>query len=141
MKLKPTLNITQETLLLPTNICRIHPPRNEEIIPMGIPVRTPAGPATNHNSEIPVGAAENHSQTRPSQTRPPQNPEEILAEVPATTPANPTANENAGILDAADNPVNHPPELHHPAPVTRSARLRHIAPTHQPIRMQIFVNP
>ena len=30
MKLKPTLNITQETLLLPTNICRTRPPRDEE---------------------------------------------------------------------------------------------------------------
>ena len=26
MKLKPTLNITQERLLLPTNVCRTHPP-------------------------------------------------------------------------------------------------------------------
>ena len=104
MKLKPTLNITQETLLLPTNVRRTRPLRNEETIPVGIPVRTPAGPATNHNPEIPVGAAENDSQTLPS-----QNPREIPAETPAATPANPTANENVGILDAAEDPVNPPP--------------------------------
>ena len=108
MKLKPTLNITQETLLLPTNVRRIRPPRNEEIIPVGMPVRTPAGLVNNHNPEIPIGAAENHHQTRP-----PQNPEAIPAEIPATTPANPTANENSGILDATDNIVNPPTELHH----------------------------
>ena len=73
MKLKPTLNITQETLLLPTNVRRTRPPRDEETTPVEIPVRTPAGPTTNQNPEIPVGAAENHNQTRPSQTRPPSN--------------------------------------------------------------------
>ena len=53
LKLKLTLSITQEVLLLPTNVRRTRPPRNKEIIPVGIPVRTPAGPATNHNPEIP----------------------------------------------------------------------------------------
>ena len=134
MKLKPTLNITQETLLLPTNIRRICPPRDEETTTVGIPVRAPVGPTTNQNPEIPVGAAENHNQIRPSQTRPSQNSREIPAETPAT-PAIPAASEHAEIPDATDDPVNPLPEPHHPAPVRRSARLRHIAPTHQPMRM------
>ena len=132
MKLKLTLNITKETLLLPTNVRHTRPPRDEETTPVGVPVRTPASPTTNQNPEIPVGAAENHNQIRPSQTRPSQNSREIPEDTPAT-PANPAANENAGILDAADDPVNPLPEPHHPAPVRRSARLRHIAPTHQPM--------
>ena len=126
MKLKLKLNITQETLLLPTNVRHTRPPRDEETTPVVIPVRTPAGPTTNQNPEIPVGAAENHNQTRPSQNS---------RRIPAETPANPAANENSGIADAADNPINPLPEPHHLAPVRRSARLRRIAPTHQPMRM------
>ena len=132
MKLKLTLNITQETLLLPTNVRRTCPPRNEEIIP----VRTPASTATNQNSGVPVEAAEN-----PCQTRPPQNQEVIPAGIPTTTTANPSATENSGIRIAADNSANPPPEPHHPAPVRRSARLRHIAPTYQPMKCRSHVNP
>ena len=136
MKLKPTLNITQETLLLPTNVRRTtRLPHNKEIIPVVIPVRTPAGSMTNHNPEIPAETAENRSQTRPSQTRLSQNSEAIPAEIPAITPANPTTNRNSGILNAAADPINPPPELHHPTPVRHSARLRHIAPTYQLMRM------
>ena len=131
MKLKPTLNITQETLLLPTNIRRTRPPHDEEKTPVEIPVRTPAGPTTNQNPEIPVGATENRDQTHPSQTQPSQNSREI----PADTPANPAANQNAGIPATAADPVNPLPKPHHPAPVRRSARLRHIVPTHQPMKI------
>ena len=134
MKLKPTLNVTQETFLLPTNIRRTCPPRDEETTPVGIPVRTPAGPTTNQIPEIPIGPTENRNQTRPSQTQPSQNSRETPADTPAT-PANPAANQNAGIPAAAADPVNPLPEPHHPAPVRRSARLRHIAPTHQPMRI------
>ena len=134
MQLKPTLNVTQGTLLIPTNVRLTRPPRDEETTAVGIPVRTSAGPTTNQNPEIPVGAAENRNQSRPSQTQLSQNSRETPADTPAT-PVNPAANKNAGIPDADDNPVNLLPEPHHPAPVRRSARLRHIAPTHQPMRI------
>ena len=93
-KLRPTLNITQETLLLPTNVHRTCPACDEETTPVGMPVRTPAGPTTNQNPEIPVGAVENHNEIHLSQTRPSQNSRELPAETPAETPANPAANEN-----------------------------------------------
>ena len=54
MHLKPTLNITQETFLLPANIRRNRPPNNEEIAAGGVAVRAPDGPAAAKISENPA---------------------------------------------------------------------------------------
>ena len=59
LHLKPTLNVTQETLLLPTTIRRNRPTTNNDPAVVGIPVRGPEEPVINHNEEIPAGAPAN----------------------------------------------------------------------------------
>lgn len=65
MRLKPSLNVTQETLLLPTNIRRNHPV-NHAPAPVGIPVRPLQNPPPDRN---PVAGAPQGPAIRP----PPQN--------------------------------------------------------------------
>ena len=59
MHLKLTLNVTQETLLLPTTIMRNGPIINENPAAVGIPIWGPEDPAANNNGGIAVGAPEN----------------------------------------------------------------------------------
>ena len=54
MHLKPTLNITQETFLLPTNIKRHQLINNKEPAAEGITVRAPASPANVKAAENPA---------------------------------------------------------------------------------------
>ena len=54
MGLKPTLNITQETFLLPTSVKRNRPHNNEVKAAEGIAVRLPEGPATAEILENPA---------------------------------------------------------------------------------------
>ena len=54
MCLKPTLNITQETFFLPTNIRRNWPINNEEIAAEGIAIRPPESPAAIEAPENPA---------------------------------------------------------------------------------------
>ena len=54
MHLKSTLNITQETFLLPTNISRNWPSNNEEIAAEIIAIRAPESPAAVEAPESPA---------------------------------------------------------------------------------------
>ena len=54
MCLKSTLNITQETFLLPTNISRNWPISNEEIAAEIVTIRPPESPAAVEAPEIPA---------------------------------------------------------------------------------------
>ena len=52
LRLKPTLNVTQETFLLPTNIRRNRPTNNQEIPAEGVAVRAPEGIAAAKSRKI-----------------------------------------------------------------------------------------
>ena len=55
LRLKPTLNVTQETFLLPTNVRRNRPTNNENILAEGVTIRASEGPAA---AKIPENPAE-----------------------------------------------------------------------------------
>ena len=59
LRLKPTLNVTQETFLLPTTIRRNRSNTNNDPVAVGIPVRGPEEPPVNQNGEIAAEAPEN----------------------------------------------------------------------------------
>ena len=65
LRLKPTLNVTQETFLLPTTIRRNRPHINIDPRAVGFPVRGPEDPAINHNGEIPAGTPANPAAPEP----------------------------------------------------------------------------
>ena len=54
MRLKPTLNVTQETFVLPTNVRRNRPNNHKVIAAEGAVVREPEGPATAEVWENPA---------------------------------------------------------------------------------------
>ena len=65
LRLKPTLNLTQKTFLLPITIRRNRSHTNIDPKAVGIPVCDPENPATNHNRDIPAGAMKNPAAPEP----------------------------------------------------------------------------
>ena len=74
MKLKPSLNVTQEDLILPANISRQRPTRNEAQT-AGIPVRAPPPPERGRED---VGANQRPGIPQPAIPNPVQDPIPVL---------------------------------------------------------------